>query len=108
MNGGDTTDYQMETLLMDDFDQGLTDIASALRRKDPCVMNAGTAAFVLRARDRLSTLRAQVAAMQNKLIECATVYNGERERLREQLSRLDRKAQHGCYGFRCAECDGSD
>lgn len=38
---------------MDDFEQGLTEVASKMRTKDKSILCAGTAAFILRARDQL-------------------------------------------------------
>jgi len=67
---------------MDEFDQGLTDIAASMRQKDRSILNAGTAGFVLRARDRIESLAAE-------------------------LQQVHRKAQHGCYDFTCPECDKS-
>ena len=41
---------------MDDFDEGLTEIAAKMRTGDVSVLNAGTAGFVLRAAVRISEL----------------------------------------------------
>ena len=45
--------------MKDDYEQGLTEVAAKLRRT-----NAGTAAFVLRARHELSRLRSELEELK--------------------------------------------
>ena len=65
---------------VDEYEQGLTDIAASMRKKDRCILNAGTAAFILRARDRMKWLESE-------------------------LLHVHKKSQHGCYDFTCPVCD---
>jgi ribosomal protein L16 Arg81 hydroxylase len=49
--------------MIDNFEQGLTEIASKMRRKDNSILCEGPAAFVLRARDQIKMCNEENEAM---------------------------------------------